>query len=132
MSEKPTNSYLFRKQVPEELIERFFRVVEVEHKNDFHWWPETIVDVPTIKDKLNDLISELLPYYMTCHSYYATRITTRKHYIQILRHLAVQWGRRLDRYESTKNKMYKRGTRNYRIFAEKTEPIEGEYPVAFF
>lgn len=131
MSEKRRNHYLFKEPIPDELIARFFLAIEVEHKNDFHWWPETMIDVPSIKEKLNELIRELEPYYWECHSYFATRVSTKKHYVQILRHMAVQWGRELNHYESTKTKMYRRGVRCYRIFTKKTEIISEDYRVRF-
>ena len=130
MSEKPSNFYMFKRPVPEELIERFFKAVEVEHKNDFHWWPESMLSVPSIKEKVDNLIDELVPYYINCYSFYAKRVSCMRHYIQIYRHLAIQWGRRLEHAECRKISIRKRG-KSYRIFSETTEPIQGEYAVEF-
>ena len=79
---------VFRKDVPEELILEFLKIVGVSSLNDYHWFPKCIlIPFTNYIDRINELLVLLEPYYYPHKIYYVKREMNPSTYIQILRQL---------------------------------------------
>lgn len=91
-------SAIFREEPPDELVEKFFQSIGVQNLDDSHWWPKASL-IPSVIDKLNELVFILEPYYVKHRSPARLGILSLNHYIHILRQCAKAKGYTLESKE---------------------------------
>lgn len=101
---------IFRKEVPEELVLRFFNSIGLKSLGDCSWFSKYTF-VPSVCDKLDRLMNELEPYYYPHKAFLCKREMTVPRYVQVLRQLAKTKGLKLESKEQKdKNNLGKKIT----------------------
>lgn len=117
-------THVFRNEVPEELKDRFWKSLGLKGQYDCHWWPETLLDIPSIKNSVLECITELEPYYQRCYSYYATREMSKNSILQVLRHVAKLSSREIETSDNSRTSHGQKRIRMFRLSLKDPESSE--------
>ena len=115
---------VFKQEVPEEIVEKFYRAIGLVDLYDQHWFSKHNFTEDIFK-KLDELLIELLPYYMDCKKFYIEREMSFNRYIQVLRQLARNCNMYLeskeytDKIDKKKRTMYRLRSNELRVIPKK-------------
>jgi hypothetical protein len=91
-------SRTFRKELPDELVIKFFRLVGVKDINDTKFWQKSVLS-PATCELFNKMLVELEPFYYPHKLFLIRREMNQNRYVQILRQLAKVKGKVLESKE---------------------------------
>lgn len=79
-------SRTFRKDIPDELVKEFLKLVGVISYQDYHWFPKSML-TPKVCKEFDALLTELSSYYYPHKLFTIERELNQNRYVQILRQI---------------------------------------------
>jgi hypothetical protein len=126
---------LFREDVPDELVMKFFSCIGLQSLDDFRWFYKTSL-TPAVCEKFDEMLVELEPFYYPHKKFLVQRKMNENRYMQVLRQLARAKGYVLESKE-TRSKLCGKYNKTimYRLKSTKisipVEPIGDPFTVVF-
>lgn len=111
------SSRLFRNDIPNELVLKFFQTIGVKTFQDFTWWSKERL-TQSVCQKLDALLPELEPYYYPHKRFLIQRQMNAVRYIQVLRQLAKAKGMILESKEHKDKNQNRKKITLYRLRSE--------------
>jgi len=116
-------SRLFRSDIPNDLVLKFFQTIGVKTFQDFTWWSKDKL-TQSVCQKLDSLLPELEPFYYPHKRFLIKREMNPVRYIQVLRQLARAKGMVLESKEHKDKNQNRKKITLYRLRTETSSILQ--------